>query len=665
MKKKRFLISMLSLALTAAAVATPTQDGYSEPDQEDPAEIQKLSIEQVVVTATGTPRRLKESPVPIAVITAQDLKIGNILNLEDALIKLNPSFSVMTNGMGTTMSLNGMPDDYILFLVNGRRMNGANPYTQIDINRVKRIEVMSGAAAVMYGTNAIGGVVNIVTDDLSEDRADVSGSVQSHVSSYDRYVNSMDFTLSSGKFRSTTSYTHSESGGWQFSPYVESGDELVETEKEASTGYSRNLLNQEFQYDVNDKLSLNARGSYYDNITKRPYAAYSYNMHHEDYTYGLGADYKLKGNNRLSFDYHSDNYTSSYDYMKAVSSADAQIGDRIARSITHYHNANVKGYFFVGERHVITSGAEYEMNTLESIADDVDYTAVSNVSLFAQDEVKIVDNFYALAGARYTYHQTFNSHATAHASLRYTLKNFNFRASYSSGFRTPDLSDIFAKYESNSSGVVVLPNQDLQPEKSNYYSLNAEYNNKWLSFSATGFYNDVYDMIDYKVLLTGDDAADAYDGATEVRIRSNIARAEVKGVTLSLNAVLGAGFNFRAGYTGLDAVDLETGDPINRSVRNIITTNASWAKGWDNYTLNVAINGRWSDERYSSSYGYAPSYQLWDLRTQHSFKFDKIVVEPAVGIENLFDYIDDRPWNSNYATLTPGRSVYGSVTIRF
>ncbi|MFI3295929.1 MAG: Plug domain-containing protein, partial [Rikenellaceae bacterium] len=102
--------------------------------------------DEIVVTGTRTPRKLKESPVPIAVLTATDLRNGNILTLEDALIKLNPSFSVMTNGMGTTMSLNGLPDDYMLFLLNGRRMIGSNPYAQIDINRVKRIEIMPGAA---------------------------------------------------------------------------------------------------------------------------------------------------------------------------------------------------------------------------------------------------------------------------------------------------------------------------------------------------------------------------------------------------------------------------------------------------------------------------------------------------------------------------------------
>lgn len=622
-------------------------------------------MEQIVVTATGTPRRLKDSPIPISIITKDELQKGNILTLEDALIKLNPSFSVMTNGMGTTMSMNGLSDDYILFLLNGKRMNGANPYTQVDMNRVKRIEILSGASAVLYGTNAIGGVVNIVTEELTQEQErDISGSLQSRVSSYDRYINSMDFTVTTSRLRSTTSFTHNESGGWQFSPYVESGDELVATEKQASVGYSRNLANQEFEFIASNKLTINARGSYYDNTTKRPYSEYTYDMYHEDYTYGIGAELKLENFNRLEFDFYSDNYTSAYDYLKASSSAGAEVGDRIMRTKSHYYNANVKGYFFVGDRHSITTGVEAEQNTLESVSDELPFTTAYTLSLFAQDEIRIVDNFYALAGVRLLYHEAFKCYATPHASLRYSLEHFNFRASYSSGFRTPTLSEIYSSTESTSADRLNLANPDLQPEKSNYYSLNAEYNNRWLSISATGFFNDIRDMIDYETILTGDEAVEQY-GFSTVRIRSNVARAQVKGATISLNLMLGGGVTLGSGYTFTDATDLETGDPVNRSVRNVVTANAMWSKRWNNYNLNISLNGRYNDKRYSSSYGYAPAYQIWDFTTHHSFKFGEITIEPTIGVENLFNYIDDRAWNSNYATLTAPRSVFGAVVVKF
>ena len=59
------------------------------------------------------------------------------------------------------------------------------------------------------------------------------------------------------------------------------------------------------------------------------------------------------------------------------------------------------------------------------------------------------------------------------------------------------------------------------------------------------------------------------------------------------------------------------------------------------------------------------AYKLWDLNTRHSFNLKSVIIEPGCGIENLFDYTDDRPYNSNYATLTPGRSFYISLSLKF
>ena len=76
------------------------------------------NIGQVVVTGTGTRHRMTDSPVPVSVITAKDLSNASVISLDEALQKLTPSFSSMTNGMGTTLSLNGLPDDYFIFLEN-------------------------------------------------------------------------------------------------------------------------------------------------------------------------------------------------------------------------------------------------------------------------------------------------------------------------------------------------------------------------------------------------------------------------------------------------------------------------------------------------------------------------------------------------------------------
>ena len=92
---------------------------------------------------------------------------------------------------------------------------------------------------------------------------------------------------------------------------------------------------------------------------------------------------------------------------------------------------------------------------------------------------------------------------------------------------------------------------------------------------------------------------------------------------------------------------------------------AQCARSWGLYTLHANFNGRIYSRRFSESYGYAPNYNMWDFSTRHTFNLKKLVVEPGFGVENLLDWTDDRPYNSNYATLSPGRTFYVSCAIKF
>ncbi|MFR9579359.1 MAG: TonB-dependent receptor [Rikenellaceae bacterium] len=664
--KKEILVTLALLLCGGAEIYANDNQNREKAD----SVWRNLDVNPVVVTATGTPRRLKESPTPIAVITAEELKQGNILSLEDALVKLSPNITVMTNGMGTTVSLNGLEDDYFVFLENGKRMYGDGAYARIDISKVTRIEILSGAASVMYGTNAIGGVVNIVTEGSKSDENSVSGVMRTNISTHGRFKNSINADVRRGKLLSSTSFSRNESDGWQLSPYVGSGDDAEITNRPSSVGFKNNLFSQSFEYLLSEKLSFKVHGSYYDYVTTRPqtsseaHSAYKYDMDHEDYTLGAGVVYKLENFNRLELDYYSDHYTSSYDYFDSEANG-TLAGELVERKNTHYHNASLKSFHNFENGGLLASGLEYTHESLSSVSESIDWEDTYTTALFSQYEIGFCDHFTALAGLRYNYSEAFHSHLTYHASLRYNLKGLNVRAGYATGFKAPSLSDLYAP-STLSSGSLNLPNADLDPETSEYFSLNAEYSNKWLSLSVTIFQNDIKNLIVYETIATGDDADNYGDGGyTSVNKLINSSKAQVKGVNASINISPGYGLLIGAGYNYLDTEDYDTGMPTDRSVPHVFTCNASWVHDWSDYQLKVAVNGRISDKRYSSSYGYAPSYRLWDLTTSHAFKFDSIVLEPAVGVENVFDYVDDRAYNSNYATLSPGRSLFLSLTVKF
>ena len=166
------------------------------------------------------------------------------------------------------------------------------------------------------------------------------------------------------------------------------------------------------------------------------------------------------------------------------------------------------------------------------------------------------------------------------------------------------------------------------------------------------------------------------DGWTIIRQRDNIDRARISGVNVNVKLLLPYGFSLSGGYTYTDSrattvtLDaktqqyVETKTPVDKSVRNVANVSAGWDHTWNGYHLNISLNGHIQGERYSSTYGYAPRYQQWDLNTTHSFNFATFCIEPGVGVENIFNKRDTRPWNSNFSTIHPGRSVYVNCRVK-
>ena len=158
-----------------------------------------INLGQVVVTGTGTHRRMTNSPVPIQVITAKDIENAGATSLEDALTKLSPNITTMTNGMGTFLNLNGMSQDYMIILENGHRLGGDERMARIGTGNIKRIEIQSGAASALYGSEAIGGVINIITDDSKNG---IGASSYTHYTSHGRFTQTVDADVSQGRLSS-------------------------------------------------------------------------------------------------------------------------------------------------------------------------------------------------------------------------------------------------------------------------------------------------------------------------------------------------------------------------------------------------------------------------------------------------------------------------------
>ena len=624
------------------------------------------NLNQVVVTGTGTHRRMVDRPIPVNVLTAKDIKEANVTNLEEALTKLTSNFSFSTSGMGTEMVLNGLNSDYILVLVNGRKLIGDDALMRINMANVKRIEILNGSASALYGSDAIGGVINIITDD-SKNKIDASSTTK--VSDHGRFSEAVNLDLNVGKLSSYTSYQRQQSDGWKLHPMTETVNKKGEvkldpTDKQAFTGYHSNTVNQSFSYSLNHKTTLYAQGSYYNFLNDRPVTEYKYNMYHENYTYGFGMKYIVNKKAYIDADFYSDNYKSAYDYIQE--SGDFKIGDKETRKKQYFYRGNVKSIIKVNSKNKLSAGLEYLDEKLESESDNISNKTLYTMALYAQDEWTIAESLQAVVGLRYIYNETFEDHFTPTASIMYREGGFRGRLSFATGFRTPTLSEIYATDLAKTTNRYTIGNLELKPEESKNFSLNLEYTHSRFSVSATAFVNNVTDMINYRTL--SDEEAAQYGDYDEVRQRDNIDKVRIKGVNVNANAYLGLGFNLGAGYTLLDARNLITDKPIDKSVKYAGNVNAQWSKNWGLYGLNINMVGRGQGKRYSETYDYDSSgFMLWDLNTGHTFNLKYFILNAGLGVENLFDWVDDRPWNTKkpYSTITPGRAFYASLTIRF
>ena len=329
-------------------------------------------------------------------------------------------------------------------------------------------------------------------------------------------------------------------------------------------------------------------------------------------------------------------------------------------------------------------GANWRKDYLTASSGNIDQHVYS-LAAYAQHEMKFLKDFTATLGLRLTHHETFNQHLTPKATLMYAPGNFRFRATYSAGFRAPGLDELYYHYFSVNRGKAQISfgNQDLKPEKSNYFSLNAEYRTQTIAVSVTGYLNRINDMV-VKQNVDIDDAGrkmlmEEFPEMTQAQadkmvsyaLYKNSDKGDVKGMQVNVSANIFNGFNLSANYvyTYARTCSGEEWTVLERSMRHAATIAANYHHSWGKYGLNVNLNGRLQSKTYyTGSYEDAPGFGVWNLHTTHSFNMLKwAYLEPSVGVDNIFDKVDRRVDSSTrkYALYSPGRMLVVGLKVRF
>lgn len=648
-------------------------------------------VSELVVTGTGTQHNIDRAPVKTEVISGDQLKSFAGRSIEDVLSSLSASITFSPSEMGSGIQLNGLKNDYLLILQDGKRMStgssGQVDLSRINMNNIDRIEVVKGASSSLYGSDAIGGVINFIT---KKTKKSFGLSNNTRIGQHEDVLQSTSVGLGNEWIQSNTSFNLKHTHGWRNTTQEWHRNRLTENSVTKTVNRSTNYtIGQNISIYPSQKTELSAALSYYERRTTRPMGQPNWrysNLFFKVQDYALNFKYKLSNRNSITlssswdkddyfYDYQTREYTDYFDHQgnRIVHYK----GDRVLQSSERKWINNAKSVFYLGDKNTFYAGVEHvweELNAPYRLSSGKKTSYY--VDIYAQDEWNITQKLNITGGLRYGLHKGYPNTLTPKVSALYKLGKFNFRATYSQGYKVPTIKELHYQYYSTimSKFKAYYGNENLKPQRSNYYALNAEYIHPKLKISTTVFYNEIRNLISLQSTSTSYE--DLQLLVEETMHYVNLARAKSFGIDASIQGKPHKDLNIRLSYSYLKADAQRTDDetapnfmkyvPMDGTSRHNLSFNTSWEKSWNKYQLVFDLTGRYQSKRYYTSHGNTKAHQIWRLNTlHHVLKTKTVKLDINVGIDNIFDYVDRTPFGHNRASISPGRNYYVSFVLNY
>ena len=622
-----------------------------------------IDLNPVVVTGSHTPKTLKDAPVVTRLITRHDIKITDATNIQDLLTQEIPGLEfgfAMTQE--TSLNMSGFGGNAVLFLVDGERMAGETvdnvDYNRMNLDNVGRIEIVKGASSALYGSNAVGGVVNVIS---SENLDPWTARVHSRFNSFgNEWRDGASFSFNTKKWNSQTSFQHTKIDPINL-PKAHTSEEIaLELMKKAQgLPYDESVLTDDSNlsrlfgqktyhvkerliWRANDKLTLTGRGSYFFRTSERD----TYDYHFHGYGAGLKSRYAWRQGQHLELSYSYDQYDKANFMPDGTRTHDHDYSNR-----QHVIHALFSHTF--GKNHLLL-GADYMhdyLHTYQFIAGT--NHSQDNIDGYAQIDWNITQQLNVVGSIRYDYFSASAQKAlTQRLAVVYKFPWLTLRANYASGFRAPTLKEMYMHFDMGNMGYMIIGNPDLKPEKSHNINVAIERQNRIRQGSILdGIYN--FTLMGYcnmfdKRITTIDHTYEDMPGA----LYWNEDGINVWGVDVSLGHYFDWGLTIKMNYSWMH----ETGNVYFSQFNQPRSHSLTWRLGYAHritryYAFDAALSGRSLGRPQSGRTDVDQGYTIWKLMVQHHI-WRGINLNTA--IDNIFNY---KPRSYYYCSpLTTGTS---------
>ncbi len=630
------------------------------------------SMDEVVITGTRTPKPLKEAPVLTQVISQREIEQINPIDFQNLLEFALPGlqFGIAHGSNLPELKFQGAAGGYVLFLIDGERIggegsNGNIDFDRIDIDNIARIEVVKGAMSTLYGAQAMGGVVNIITKNAdrpltadmtarwgNKDEMKYAASVGTKLSRFS--------SLTTASYRKRDPYTVNDEEG-RITEQYKDGVVVRDTADKASSqilGYDAWSLCERLEYSFTDNFKAELTANYYRNNLQNPYEFEGVQNRNETFSVNPKLTYIWNDSHALNLSYMLDDYSKHEIY------SDDAPDKKMMEDFTNNVRLNYSGQ--LNEKHILTAGMEVSTQRMQHYwfgkEDDIEYK-FQNYVLYLQEEWKIAEQVSVVAGVRSDWHSDYGFHASPKISLLYRFGDFYLRGGYGMGFRLPTLKELHASYQMGGFGFMIYGNQDLKPEKSHQGTLSLEYTKGVFNSSVSGYYTKYENEI-YLGYYEAEDGVGAQKYFNHESSRKY-------GIDVMGQVRLDCGFTFNGSYSYVNPND-KSANGRNTSVfrPHSLTFTTNYARKIGKVKTSVALNGRWSSkvdvwsEDEDGVYTCTPYYANTSIDLNLSARFPR-GVRFTLGLDNLLNLKAKNGATDTSVIPQRGIGVVGTLGINF
>lgn len=673
--------------------------------QEAVDSIPTQSLDEVIVTATRTIRQLSDIPLPVTLISKKQIQNTGVIRLNEILNEQTGIITVSDESGFDGVQIQGIASDYILILINGvplvGRSSGNLDLSRLTVGNIKQVEVVKGPSSSLYGSEALGGVINIITENPTEPK--LTGNASYRFASFNTHDANFNLNQQNTKLGYALFANSLHSEGYDLAP---------DTPGQTVSPFRNYTIHPQLWFSFSERLKLYSSGRLYNQ--RQDAAVYVDNDLFEgdsdvnELNIHTRLDHTVDERLNFQYEYYQTNYKASEFFQSPVTNtvlSESHFDQKLARP-------EIRGIYSFSPKQTITLGLGYNHENLDRTFFD-EKVVFNSQYVYAQYDFHPLEKLNLILGARFDNHSEYSSQFSPKFSANYGLTSaIAVKGSIGYGFKAPDFRQLYFDFTNSAVGYSVLGynvavekiqqleeqgqltdilfdytelNTPLQPESSVGYNLGAVHTYKKLKTEINLFRNDFKNLIDTRIVARKTNGQNVFSYV-------NFNRIYTTGVEFNSSYTITDNLTLSAGYQLLFARDKDKEAALKRNevfardpetLQTVLLGSSDYfglinrSRHTANFKLFYDLP-RWKANanfriNYRSKYGlfdgngngildtydtsFVDGYALVNVALNKSF-FDRYDLQ--IGANNLFDYTD-----ANNIPGLPGIQFFTKLNINF